>query len=72
MSAAAAKQQQQANPGGMATPQSMKEAAAQPPRGRVQQFALQMRSGETLRFGSRLEAEAENVRRGYTGTVKPA
>ena len=37
----------------------------------TQSFALQMRNGQTLRFGSSLEAEAENVRRGYTGTVKP-
>jgi hypothetical protein len=37
----------------------------------TQSFALQMRDGRTLKFGSRLEAEAENVRQGYTGTVKP-
>lgn len=37
----------------------------------TQSFALQMRDGRVLKFGSRLEAEAENVRQGYTGTVKP-
>lgn len=41
------------------------------PKGKTQSFALRMRDGKTLTFGSRLEAEAENVRRGYTGTVKP-
>lgn len=40
--------------------------------GTTQQFSLQMRDGRTFRFGSRLEAEAENVRLGYTGTVKPS
>jgi hypothetical protein len=30
-----------------------------------------MRDGQTYTFGSRLEAEAENVRQGYTGTVRP-
>jgi hypothetical protein len=42
------------------------------PKGKTQSFALKMNDGRVLRFGSRLEAEAENVRRGYTGTVRPA
>jgi hypothetical protein len=29
-----------------------------------------MRDGRVFTYGSRLEAEAENVRQGYTGTVK--
>lgn len=35
----------------------------------TQQFALRLNTGQTMTFGSKLEADAENVRRGYTGTV---
>ena len=42
-----------------------------PARGTTQQFALNLNDGQTLTFGSRLEADAENVRRGYTGRVVP-
>lgn len=41
----------------------------EPPKGQTQSFALDLRDGSRLSFGSRLEAEAENVRLGYTGTV---
>lgn len=36
-----------------------------------QQFALVKRGGDTVTYGSKLEAEAENARAGYTGIVKP-
>lgn len=70
-SAAEAKKAQAATP--QANQQSTQAAtqSVPAPKGKTQNFALQMRDGKTLRFGSRLEAEAENVRRGYTGTVKP-
>lgn len=42
----------------------------QPQQGTTQSFALRLNNGKTLTFGSKLEAEAENVRRGYTGTVR--
>lgn len=45
--------------------------AAPPSTGRTQSFALDLANGQSLRFGSRLEADAENVRRGYTGRVRP-
>jgi hypothetical protein len=38
--------------------------------GKSQSFSLRLRDGSTFTFGSRLEAEAENVRQGYTGTVR--
>lgn len=47
------------------------QAAKAPTTGQTQQFALDLNTGQTLTFGSKLEAEAENVRRGYTGKVKP-
>jgi hypothetical protein len=52
-------------------------AAAQPRRvaaattGTTQSFSLVTRDGTTQKFGSRLEADAENARLGYTGIVKP-
>jgi len=41
---------------------------------KTQQFSLQDRAGKRIGgpFGSKLEAEAENVRRGYVGQVRPA
>lgn len=33
-------------------------------------YTLALRDGSTQRFGSRLEADAENARQGYTGVVK--
>lgn len=53
-----------------------KNRAAQPRRvgattQSVQQFSLVGRDGRTQQFGSRLEADAENARSGYTGIVKP-
>jgi hypothetical protein len=41
------------------------------PTGQTQQFALVKSGGETVKFGSRLEADAQNARDGYTGIVKP-
>lgn len=41
-----------------------------PAQGTTQSFALVQRDGTTTMYGSRLEADAENVRLGYTGTVK--
>jgi hypothetical protein len=49
----------------------MREAAATM-RGNTQSYSLTTRDGSTKTFGSRLEAEAENVRQGYTGKVQPA
>lgn len=51
-------------------------AAARPrtygtPTGQTQEFTLVKQNGETQKFGSRLEADAENARNGYTGIVKP-
>jgi hypothetical protein len=42
-----------------------------PPRRQTgtQSFALEIAGGTRLLFGSKLEAESENVRRGYTGRV---
>lgn len=40
-------------------------------RGVTQSFSLALSDGSTLTFGSRLEAEAENVRLGYRGRVIP-
>lgn len=40
-------------------------------RSTTQQFALVSRDGTTKTYGSRLEADAENARQGYTGIVKP-
>lgn len=37
----------------------------------TQSFSLQLRDGRRMTFGSKLEAEAENVRQGYTGIVRP-
>jgi hypothetical protein len=37
----------------------------------TQSFSLVKRDGTTQSFGSRLEADAENARLGYTGIVKP-
>ena len=37
--------------------------------GRTQSYALNMRDGRVFRFGSKLEADAANVRQGYAGTV---
>lgn len=37
----------------------------------TQQFSLVSRDGTTKTFGSRLEADAQNARDGYTGIVKP-
>jgi hypothetical protein len=52
-----------------------RQQAAQPRRavasGSTQQFALVKRDGSKEEFGSRLEADAANVRAGYTGVVKP-
>jgi hypothetical protein len=51
-----------------------RQQAAQPRRassGGTQQFALVKRDGSKEEFGSRLEADAANVRSGYTGVVKP-
>lgn len=41
------------------------------PSGGNQQFTLVNRDGNTQTFGSRLEADAENARAGFTGIVKP-
>lgn len=41
------------------------------PTGETQQFSLVQTNGETVKFGSRLEADAENARQGFTGIVKP-
>lgn len=38
----------------------------------TQSFTLRLNTGKTMTFGSRLEAEAENVRQGYRGTIRPA
>lgn len=59
------------------TPQQVRERQAaaraaqqqQQQQGRTQSFALRQSDGSTQTFGSKLEAEAENVRRGYTGRV---
>jgi hypothetical protein len=50
------------------------EPAPEPPKdaGRTQSFKLDMDSGRSLRFGSKLEAEAARVRNGGRGTVRPA
>lgn len=52
-----------------------KSSPAQPrtytPGTSTQSFALVSRDGQTRTFGSRLEADAENARQGYTGIVKP-
>lgn len=37
----------------------------------TQEFSLVSRDGSVQKFGSRLEADAANVRAGYTGIVKP-
>lgn len=37
----------------------------------TQEFALVKRDGSSVKFGSRLEADAQNARDGYTGIVKP-
>lgn len=42
-----------------------------PAKGQQQSFELKTRDGTVEKFGSRLEAEAANVRRGYTGRVIP-
>lgn len=41
------------------------------PTGQTQQFSLVNRDGTTQQFGSRLEADAENARKGFSGIVKP-
>lgn len=66
----AASKQASGQTAGAATKSSMKDAV-DGMKGKTQQFALVLRDGRTLRFGSRLEADAENVRQGYTGQVKP-
>lgn len=52
-----------------------RQTATQPRRlgtgGSTQSFALVKSNGTTQTFGSRLEADAENARSGYTGVVKP-
>lgn len=54
-------------------PQSGPKVAPPPQqRSQNQQFVLTTRTGSTLRFGSRLEADAANARQGWTGTVRPA
>lgn len=45
--------------------------AMKPAKGRTDSFELRLRDGTTMTFGSRLEAEAENVRLGYRGRVSP-
>jgi len=40
------------------------------PAGRTQTFSLVLPTGKSIPFGSKLEAEAENVRRGYVGQVR--
>lgn len=48
------------------------QASGQQQQGGTQQFALLSGTGAELsRHGSRLEAEAANVRSGRTGIVKP-
>lgn len=39
--------------------------------GSKQTFSLILKDGTTTSFGSRLEADAANVRSGYQGIVKP-
>ena len=39
--------------------------------GQTQEFALVKRDGTTVKYGSRLEADAQNARDGYSGIVKP-
>jgi len=46
------------------------QLSARTPVGRTQTFALDLPTGKSLGFGSKLEAEAENVRRGYVGQVR--
>lgn len=41
------------------------------PTASTQSFALVKRDGTRTEYGSRLEADAENARTGYTGIVKP-
>lgn len=41
------------------------------PAATTQSFALVKRDGTRQEYGSRLEADAENARTGYTGVVKP-
>lgn len=41
------------------------------PTGQTQSFSLVKRDGTTQQFGSRLEADAQNARDGFTGIVKP-
>jgi hypothetical protein len=53
-------------------PTSPTPAPGQNTTGKTQQFTLQLRDGRKFTFGSKLEANAENVRQGYTGVVKPA
>jgi hypothetical protein len=53
-----------------------KRAASRPrsygtPTAQTQEFSLVKRGGETVKFGSRLEADAANARDGFTGIVKP-
>lgn len=70
MSAAASKTQQAIRDAQASQRSTMRDNGA-PMKGKTQTFALVTRDGKTLKFGSRLEADAENVRLGYTGTVKP-
>lgn len=46
-------------------------APSKPMQGQTQTFALDLSTGQRFTFGSRLEAEAANVRAGYTGTITP-
>jgi hypothetical protein len=41
------------------------------PTSATQSFSLVKQNGETVKFGSRLEADAQNARDGFTGIVKP-
>lgn len=41
-------------------------------QGKTQAFQLITQQGRVVRFGSKLEAEAANIRQGGSGTVRPA
>lgn len=54
-----------------AAAQTRRYAQATGSNGKAEQaFTLLFRDGRTQHFGSRLEADAENARQGYTGIVR--
>jgi hypothetical protein len=57
--------------GTSAQAKSQAPKSPKPASGKTQSFALTTHTGKTQTFGSRLEAEAENARNGYTGRVTP-